>query len=701
MASDEVENHFEDDFNYSAQNISDDPSTSLRDFFEDCFDFMDEGRHRGNCLVHCNATKPGLSRSCSICIAYMMVKEKKRMQDAFNDVKEARSFVKPSEAFMKQLKDLDEELFGVNKKDDIEDAFTKKKRQEIEAEKEMLKGRVKLTEKVKMFADITSPEVSSPGTAPLRTESPALGSVKSKWNQNINQDDRRRSSTQRDDLPVQPKKLTSIISLFNKPREEMNGGSTSLRNFGPSTASSTPVKKWKTVEPPPPPGFCKTAVKRNKSRKWAFQNNVNQCSTDSTSSVKKNTSRSSLRRLNSRENSLDMEPKNTTTANNSSTNKTNANNSSGISSTREEKPLLRRQQSRQNESSVASNGVSSSTKPVTVKNNSVVPPPPPPMPVQMMSPPKVEASPSPVLPPWRKTSNGSDRSTASSIASDTVSNTSSLSSNKSSTKKEPAAPYTIPITVIKGTSGQAKEPERVAPTVPSTPPVAPPPPTRMVFGKVKPPPMKFIGSGLSTESSRPPQVPKVPERKDSINVLQQPKAETKEQDKRNNNNPYTQNRNQVKDPKPIIKSVESDSEEDEIESESDSDEASDVDGEYTRIYDHRRPSDQPKGLNRSSTMEILQLIKSKTGADLAQHAHLDNIDEDEEIDNLLAGLESEGIDNVDWNELGIDVGEVKNIVEKHEDDEDTCEYTEEEEEVTADEEEEEPVELPSKWRSKV
>lgn len=153
--------------------------------------------------------------------------------------------------------------------------------------------------------------------------------------------------------------------------------------------------------------------------------------------------------------------------------------------------------------------------------------------------------------------------------------------------------------------------------------------------------------------------------------------------KKTNNN-HSQKKNAQRNVYPVD---DSDSESDEEESDGDDDEDA-----YTQIYDHRRPSEQ-KGLNRSSTMEILNLIKSKTGSNLATHANLGDIDEDDEIENLLQGLETEGIDNVDWGELGIDLGEVKDIVEKHEEDEDTEEYeceTEESEEVTAEEEDSEP-----------
>lgn len=211
-------------------------------------------------------------------------------------------------------------------------------------------------------------------------------------------------------------------------------------------------------------------------------------------------------------------------------------------------------------------------------------------------------------------------------------------------------------------------------------PTPPPPPNRMVFGKVKPPALKIVGSSLSTERSVPTVPPPPPVRSSLAQPVKMPDPLVDE----------------ITKPQPVPKSAPAkqaaknknsrlayESESDDSDSDVD-----DLEGEnYTQIYDHRRASEM-KGLNRSSTMEILNLIKSKTGSNLAKHANMDDIDEDDEIENLLAGLETEGIDNVDWGELGIDLGEVKGIVEKHEDDEDTEEYegeTEESEEVTAEE----------------
>lgn len=76
----------QEEYNYHSVDILDESSTKLGDYFEECFDFIDEGRHRGNVLIHCDASKPGLSRSTAVCIAYLMTKEKRRFQDAYNEV---------------------------------------------------------------------------------------------------------------------------------------------------------------------------------------------------------------------------------------------------------------------------------------------------------------------------------------------------------------------------------------------------------------------------------------------------------------------------------------------------------------------------------------------------------------------------------------------------------------------------------------
>lgn len=86
LSCDEIENLFEDELNYVSIQIDDRETTQLEKFYDEAFDFLNDGRQRGNCLIHCNANKPGLSRTTSVCIAYLMHKEKKKFAEAFNDV---------------------------------------------------------------------------------------------------------------------------------------------------------------------------------------------------------------------------------------------------------------------------------------------------------------------------------------------------------------------------------------------------------------------------------------------------------------------------------------------------------------------------------------------------------------------------------------------------------------------------------------
>ena len=88
-----------------------------------------------------------------------------------------------------------------------------------------------------------------------------------------------------------------------------------------------------------------------------------------------------------------------------------------------------------------------------------------------------------------------------------------------------------------------------------------------------------------------------------------------------------------------------------------------------------------RGLTRSSTAEILRLIKEKTKNKLA-HTKMGEISEDVEIDVLLAELKKRGIENMDWGEIGIGLNEVQNIVDNaaQEDSSDLDESDEDEDE---------------------
>lgn len=104
LASD-VENKYASDYSYKNVDIQDNPDFKLSQVYDDCFNFIDEGKKGGNVLVHCKGTV-GLSRSTAICVAYLIAKEKLNFNDALNAVKEARSFVRPNDGFVKQLKEM-------------------------------------------------------------------------------------------------------------------------------------------------------------------------------------------------------------------------------------------------------------------------------------------------------------------------------------------------------------------------------------------------------------------------------------------------------------------------------------------------------------------------------------------------------------------------------------------------------------------
>lgn len=148
----EIENKFEDEYNYKNVNIPDSPDYDLNKVLEDCFEFIDDGRQAGNVLVHCSGTI-GLSRSTSICIAYLMSKDKKKFDEAFTHLKEVRPFVKPNDGFLKQLRELEVKLVGAQQVKDsgIDDPFTLRKKQEIENEKAMIAGAASVKNRMKMF----------------------------------------------------------------------------------------------------------------------------------------------------------------------------------------------------------------------------------------------------------------------------------------------------------------------------------------------------------------------------------------------------------------------------------------------------------------------------------------------------------------------------------------------------------------------
>lgn len=104
-AAKEVQPLFKDDFVYLYLQIYDTGQTTLKDHFQQCFEFIDSSK--GCVLVHCVA---GVSRSASIVIAYLMKNKGLKFEDAYKEVQSKRPSIMPNDSFRKQLRNYDRDL---------------------------------------------------------------------------------------------------------------------------------------------------------------------------------------------------------------------------------------------------------------------------------------------------------------------------------------------------------------------------------------------------------------------------------------------------------------------------------------------------------------------------------------------------------------------------------------------------------------
>lgn len=77
--------------------------------FDEAIKFIDQVRSHTSVLVHCYA---GISRSASVCVAYIMYKFCCRLEKALWYVKKKRDFIYPNPNFMRQLVLYEEKIFN-------------------------------------------------------------------------------------------------------------------------------------------------------------------------------------------------------------------------------------------------------------------------------------------------------------------------------------------------------------------------------------------------------------------------------------------------------------------------------------------------------------------------------------------------------------------------------------------------------------
>lgn len=89
-------------FRYLRVPLLDTPEQAGELALSEALDFI-ESSSPGKCLVHCNA---GVSRSATVCVAYLMIKRGLDFNAALAAVRKARPSVRPNDGFMKWLQSL-------------------------------------------------------------------------------------------------------------------------------------------------------------------------------------------------------------------------------------------------------------------------------------------------------------------------------------------------------------------------------------------------------------------------------------------------------------------------------------------------------------------------------------------------------------------------------------------------------------------
>lgn len=101
-------NYFPDEFRYLTIPVEDSQYADLSSWFQKAITFIDQEKHLGGrVLVHCHA---GVSRSATVCLAYLMQCDGLALDSAFEYVQSRRSVISPNLNFMRQLQDFEKEL---------------------------------------------------------------------------------------------------------------------------------------------------------------------------------------------------------------------------------------------------------------------------------------------------------------------------------------------------------------------------------------------------------------------------------------------------------------------------------------------------------------------------------------------------------------------------------------------------------------
>lgn len=112
--SSNIPNYFENTFDYKSIPVDDTFNADIGKWFEEAARFIDAVKNsKGRVLVHCQA---GISRSATICLAYLISRYRLRLDEAYEYVKKRRSVISPNFNFMGQLLNWESESHLAEKK---------------------------------------------------------------------------------------------------------------------------------------------------------------------------------------------------------------------------------------------------------------------------------------------------------------------------------------------------------------------------------------------------------------------------------------------------------------------------------------------------------------------------------------------------------------------------------------------------------
>ncbi|KAG5278933.1 hypothetical protein AALO_G00104330 [Alosa alosa] len=97
-------------YDYKWIPVEDSHTADISSHFQEAFDFIDRVKQAGGkVLVHCEA---GISRSPTICMAYLMRSRRLRLEEAFDIIRQQRAIISPNFSFMGQLLQFEAEVLS-------------------------------------------------------------------------------------------------------------------------------------------------------------------------------------------------------------------------------------------------------------------------------------------------------------------------------------------------------------------------------------------------------------------------------------------------------------------------------------------------------------------------------------------------------------------------------------------------------------